>query len=85
MQRAATPAGPGIHRPRRATAGAPWGSPPAQRGVAQPHSEGLAVVAQALRGARARTGMNEQQVVAKLAEDGFTITVARLRAGSVPG
>ena len=36
-------------------------------------------VAHALRGARARTGMNEQQVVAKLAGDGFTITVARLR------
>jgi hypothetical protein len=45
-----------------------------------PHSDpGLAVVAQALRGARARTGMSEQQVVAKLADDGFVITVARLR------
>jgi hypothetical protein len=42
--------------------------------------EALAVVAQALRGARARTGMSEQQVVDKLAEDGFAITVARLRA-----
>jgi hypothetical protein len=40
----------------------------------------LAVVARSLRSARARTGMNEQQVVAKLAEDGFAITVARLRA-----
>jgi ribosome-binding protein aMBF1 (putative translation factor) len=36
-------------------------------------------VAHALRGARARTGMSEQQVVAKLAEDGFAITVTRLR------
>jgi hypothetical protein len=39
----------------------------------------LAAVAEALRGARARTGMNEHQVVAKLAESGFAITVARLR------
>jgi hypothetical protein len=47
----------------------------------KPHSDqALAVVAQALRGARARTGMSEQQVVAKLDEDGFAITVARLRA-----
>ena len=36
-------------------------------------------VAQALRGARARTGMTEQQVVAILAEQGFAITPARLR------
>ena len=36
-------------------------------------------VAQALRGARARTGMSEQQVVAVLAEQGFEITVTRLR------
>jgi hypothetical protein len=36
-------------------------------------------VARALRGARARTGMSEQQVVAVLAEQGFLITPARLR------
>ena len=36
-------------------------------------------VARALRGARARTGMSEQQVVAVLAEQGFAVTVARLR------
>lgn len=36
-------------------------------------------VAKALRGARARTGMSEQQVVAVLAEQGFKITVTRLR------
>ena len=39
----------------------------------------VAEVAQALRGARARTGMSEQQVVAVLAEQGFRITVTRLR------
>jgi hypothetical protein len=39
----------------------------------------VAEVARALRGARARTGMSEHQVVAKLAEDGFKITVTRLR------
>ena len=39
----------------------------------------VAEVAQALRGARARTGMSEQQVVAVLAEQGFKITVTRLR------
>ncbi len=45
-----------------------------------PHSDpALEVVGRALRGARARTGMSEQQVVAKLAEDGFAITVTRLR------
>ncbi|HET6174357.1 MAG TPA: hypothetical protein VFD90_17235 [Gaiellales bacterium] len=37
-------------------------------------------VALALRGARARTGMSEQQVVAVLAEQGFSVTVARLRS-----
>jgi hypothetical protein len=36
-------------------------------------------VARALRGARARTGMSEGQVVAVLAEQGFKITVTRLR------
>jgi hypothetical protein len=50
-------------------------------GSAESHSDpALAAVAQALRGARARTGMSEQLVVAKLAEDGFEITAARLRA-----
>ena len=39
----------------------------------------VAEVARALRGARARTGMSEQQVVAVLAEEGFKITVTRLR------
>lgn len=37
-------------------------------------------VARALRGARARTGMSEHQVVALLAEHGFKITVTRLRS-----
>jgi hypothetical protein len=36
-------------------------------------------VAKALRGARARTGMSEQQAVAVLAGQGFKITVTRLR------
>ena len=39
----------------------------------------LAEVAAALRGARARTGMSEEQVIGVLAEQGLTITVARLR------
>jgi ribosome-binding protein aMBF1 (putative translation factor) len=48
--------------------------------VVRPQTDsGAEAVAQALRGARARTGMSEQQVVAKLAEDGFAITVTRLR------
>jgi hypothetical protein len=49
--------------------------PPAERRV----DPALVEVAQALRGARVRTGMSEQQVVAVLAEHGFRITVARLR------
>ena len=36
-------------------------------------------VARALRAARARTGMSEEQVVAVLAEQGFKITLTRLR------
>lgn len=36
-------------------------------------------VARGLRGARARTGMSEDQVVAVLAEQGFATTAARLR------
>ena len=48
--------------------------------LAPPRADpGAAAVAHALRGARARTGMSEQQVVAKLSEDGFEITAARLR------
>ena len=47
--------------------------------VERPVDPALAEVAQALRGARARTGMSEQQVVAVLAEHGFRITVTRLR------
>ena len=39
----------------------------------------VAEVALALRGARARTGMSEQHVVAVLAAQGFKITVTRLR------
>jgi ribosome-binding protein aMBF1 (putative translation factor) len=71
--------GAGDHHPG-ARLPAPVGIAAGPRGVAQDAtSEGLEVVAQALRGARARTGMSEQQVVAKLAEDGFAITVARLR------
>jgi hypothetical protein len=49
-------------------------SPPAIDG--EPAAE---EVARALRGARARTGMTEHQVVAVLAEQGFSITVTRLR------
>jgi hypothetical protein len=57
------------------------GAVPATARDSEPHSDpALAAVAHALRGARARTGMSEQQVVAKLADDGFAITVARLRA-----
>jgi hypothetical protein len=40
---------------------------------------GLEAVAMALRGARTRTGMSEQQVVALLVGQGVAITVARLR------
>jgi hypothetical protein len=58
--------------------GAPLGARPAQIDDAGTHA-GVEAVAHALRGARARTGMSEQQVVAKLAEDGFAITVTRLR------
>ena len=60
---------------RRAREGAQHGD-----GASPRPDPALAAVAEALRGARARTGMNEQQVVTKLAEDGFAITVARLRA-----
>jgi hypothetical protein len=48
--------------------------------VSQPLADpALDEVAKALRGARARTGMSEQQAVAVLAEQGFKITVTRLR------
>jgi hypothetical protein len=52
---------------------------PAQMAPARRVDPIVAEVAQALRGARARTGMSEQQVVAVLAEQGFRITVTRLR------
>jgi hypothetical protein len=65
---------------RPAASRASLGAVPATAADREPHSDpALAVVAQALRGARARTGMSEGQVVAKLAEDGFAITVTRLR------
>ena len=54
-------------------------SVPAQMAPAGRADPVVAEVAQALRGARARTGMSEQQVVAVLAEQGFRITVTRLR------
>ncbi len=54
-------------------------SAPAQMAPARRVDPVVAEVAQALRGARARTGMSEQQVVAVLAEQGFRITVTRLR------
>jgi hypothetical protein len=41
---------------------------------------GLEAVARSLRGARSRTGMSQQQVVAVLAGQGVAITVARLRS-----
>jgi hypothetical protein len=66
---------------RPATLRASLGAVPASGETRDPHSDpALQAVAHALRGARARTGMSEQLVVAKLAEDGFVITVARLRA-----
>ena len=58
--------------PRRKRARAASASVPALDPV-------LELVARALRGARARTGMSEQQVVAVLAEQGFATTPARLR------
>jgi hypothetical protein len=65
----------GARAAREALAAAPGGS-----ALAPPRPDpALAAVAEALRGARARTGMNEHQVVAKLAEHGLVITVARLR------
>ena len=50
-----------------------------QAATERPVDPAVAEVAQALRGARARTGMSEQQVVAMLAEQDFRITVTRLR------
>lgn len=44
-----------------------------------PPDPALETVAQALRGARARTGMSQHQVVAMLAAQGGTVTLARLR------
>ena len=64
----------------RAASRTPLEAVPTTAGDQEPHSDpALEVVGRALRGARARTGMSEQQVVAKLAEDGFAITVTRLR------
>jgi hypothetical protein len=66
----------GRHAPLRATiADVPAPLPAAERDADPAVEE----VARALRGARARTGMSEQQVVAVLAEHGFRITVTRLR------
>jgi hypothetical protein len=44
-----------------------------------PPDPALDAVAKALRGARARTGMSEHQVVAMLAAQGASVTLARLR------
>jgi hypothetical protein len=64
----------------RAASRRPLEALPATVGDPEPHSDpALEVVGRALRGARARTGMSEQQVVAKLAGAGFVITVTRLR------
>jgi hypothetical protein len=52
---------------------------PSHVAVERPADPAVEEVAHALRGARARTGMSEQQVVAVLAEQGFRITVTRLR------
>jgi hypothetical protein len=53
--------------------------PAPQIATERPADPAVEEVARALRGARARTGMSEQQVVAVLAEQGFRITVTRLR------
>jgi hypothetical protein len=55
------------------------GVPPAQIAADGRGDPAVEEVARALRGARARTGMSEQQVVAVLAEQGFKITATRLR------
>jgi hypothetical protein len=72
MEHSVLPAG------RARAPGAPLGALPSRIDDAGSDA-GVEAVAHALRGARARTGMSEQQVVAKLAEDGFAITVTRLR------
>ena len=61
---------------RSRSLGGPLSALPGPAGADDP---AVHAVALALRGARARTGMSEEQVVAKLAEDGFAITVTRLR------
>jgi hypothetical protein len=63
----------------RASLAAARAAPGEVAGTRPQADPGAEAVAHALRGARARTGMSEQQVVAKLAEDGFAITVTRLR------
>ena len=70
--------------PSLSTSGRPGPLHASVADVASPEAErpvdpAVAEVAQALRGARARTGMSEQQVVAMLAEQDFRITVTRLR------
>jgi hypothetical protein len=70
--------------PSLSTSGRPGPLHASVADVASPETErpvdpAVAEVAQALRGARARTGMSEQQVVAMLAEQGLRITVTRLR------
>jgi len=57
----------------------PEGSASAEPEAGAAVNPALAEVAAALRGARARTGMYEEQVVGLLAQQGLTITVARLR------
>ncbi len=52
---------------------------------APPPEEASEEIAAALRGARARTGMSEAQVVARLAEGGLRITTSRLRLWECTG
>jgi ribosome-binding protein aMBF1 (putative translation factor) len=72
----ATPSGRSATPAARLAVARPETDDAAERAHADPFVD---EVAQALRGARARTGMSEQQVVAVLAEQGFKITVTRLR------
>jgi len=72
----ATPSGPSATPAARLALARPETDDAGERTHADPFVD---EVAQALRGARARTGMSEQQVVAVLAEQGFKITVTRLR------
>jgi hypothetical protein len=75
---------PSVTNARLALGATPHPSSPSA--VPLPRADpGLDAVAKALRGARARTGMSEQQVVAVLAEQGAAITVARLRGWEQTG